>query len=218
MKQGSQYDGIAADVATRQVVTALRRIIRAIDLHSRALVNRYGLTGPQLTLLRELVGEGELAVGELAKAIHLSQATVTGILDRLVQRGLVRRRQGDRDRRRVLVHLTQEGREMLARTPPLLQEHFTAQFAKLADWEQTQILSSLQRVVAMMEATDLDATPILTTGPMDATTARVRAFLGQSCPVPDAAVCEPLQPLPGQGDRTEPDRRTDAGRTQKGAT
>ena len=43
---------------TNEVMSALRRIIRAIDLHSRALVQRFGLTGPQLTVLKELLAEG----------------------------------------------------------------------------------------------------------------------------------------------------------------
>ena len=43
---------------------------------------------------------------------------------------------------------------------------FTAGFEALADWEQHQILSSLQRIVALMEARDVAAGPILATGPL----------------------------------------------------
>ncbi|MDY7011175.1 MAG: MarR family transcriptional regulator [Planctomycetota bacterium] len=161
------------------VVTALRRIIRAIDLRSRFLVTRYGLTGPQLTVLRELSAHGGISVGELTHAIHLSQATVTGILDRLAKRGLIRRQRSDQDKRRVLVWLTEEGERLLADAPPLLQEEFTDEFAKLEDWEQTQVLSALQRVVSMMEAKHIDATPILTTGPITATPEKTKAFLDQ---------------------------------------
>ena len=60
---------------------------------------------------------------------------------------------------------------------PLLQEEFTEQFNKLEDWEKTQILSSLQRVVSMMEAKHIEATPILATGPISATTEETKDFL-----------------------------------------
>ncbi|HSL18147.1 MAG TPA: MarR family transcriptional regulator, partial [Methylomirabilota bacterium] len=62
----------------RQVLAALRRIIRAIDLHSRSLVQRYGLTGPQLVVLKELIDRPPQSVSALAGAVNLSQATVTG--------------------------------------------------------------------------------------------------------------------------------------------
>jgi DNA-binding MarR family transcriptional regulator len=161
------------------VVVALRRIIRAIDLRSRSLVTRYGLTGPQLTVLKELSAHSGVSVGELTRAIHLSQATVTGILDRLEKRELVRRERSAQDKRCVQVWLTEGGQQMLTDAPPLLQEEFAEEFSKLEDWEQSQILSALQRVVSMMEARHIHATPILTTGPVGATSERTRAFLEQ---------------------------------------
>ena len=69
---------------------------------------------------------------------------------------------------------------MLIDAPPLLQEEVTDEFSKLEDWEQSQILSALQRVVSMMEAKHIDATPILTTGPVGATPEETEAFLGQT--------------------------------------
>jgi DNA-binding MarR family transcriptional regulator len=175
---GQRRDVIGEQI-TGMVVTALRRIIRSSDIHSYFLVSNYGLTGPQLTVLRELSRTEGMSVGELTRAIHLSQATVTGILDRLEKRQMVRRQRSDRDKRRVLLELTPRAQEILSLAPPPLQENFTSEFSKLADWEQTQILSSLQRVVGMLEAKHLDATPILETGPIDASMAETKAFLGQ---------------------------------------
>ena len=166
-----------ADHTTTQVMAALRRIIRAIDLHSRNLVQRFGLTGPQLVVLKELVGTPRRSVSELAAAVNLSQATVTGILDRLERKEMIIRVRDSKDRRRVMVSPTAEARQALAGAPPLLQEHFTKQFSALPDWQQTQILSSLQRIVALMEATEVEAGPILTTGPLDATPEETEAFL-----------------------------------------
>jgi len=149
------------------VLVALRRIMRAIDLHSHQLVQQLGVTGPQLVVLHELARGGAVPVSVLAKAVSLSHATVTGITARLERRGLVRRRDDETDRRRVLVEVTSKGAELLATAPLPIQDSFLREFGRLAEWERHLILSSLQRVVAMMEATDLDAAPILATGPID---------------------------------------------------
>jgi len=159
-----------------QVIAALRRVIRAIDLHSRVLVETYGLTGPQVLLLKAL-RDGSLAAGELASRVSLSQATVTDILNRLEQRALIKRVRDTEDRRRVLVEATDSGRLLMGRSPPLLQERFAQRFKELQDWEQTQLLSSLQRIAAMMDAEDIDAAVVLVSGSVRATADAVGAVL-----------------------------------------
>ena len=162
---------------TTEVMAALRRIIRAIDLHSRSLVQRFGLTGPQLVVLKELMATSPRSVSELAQAVNLSQATTTGILDRLEKKAMVQRERSDQDRRKVLISPTAHAERVLENAPPLLQEHFVGAFRRLPDWQQTQILSSLQRIVALMEASEVEAGPILTTGPIDASPEDTEAFL-----------------------------------------
>jgi DNA-binding MarR family transcriptional regulator len=163
-------------------MAAMRRIIRAIDLHSRSLVQRFGLTGPQLVVLKELMERSPQPVSSVAASVNLSQATVTGILDRLERKGMITRERDNHDKRKVMVSPTSAADDAMAGAPPLLQEHFTDAFAKLADWEQTQILSSLQRIVALMEAGDVEAGPILTTGPLDVTPETTEAFLDPTQP------------------------------------
>ena len=61
-----------------QIVAAIRRIMRAVDLHSRRLAEEHGLTGPQLATLQAAASLGESSTGTLARAVHLSGPTVTG--------------------------------------------------------------------------------------------------------------------------------------------
>jgi len=146
------------------VLTAIRRIIRAIELRSRKMFQQYGLTGPQFVVLKELENPREITVGEIAVNVSLSSATVTDILGRLEKRGLVERTRSDRDKRRVLVKATEDGLALLQSAPPLLQEQFVNQFQQLEEWEQHQILASVQRIVGMMDVGELDASAVLTTG------------------------------------------------------
>ena len=152
---------------TDEVLICLRRIIQLIDIHSKYLIRTFGLTGPQLTILKEVAGKRERSAGEISKAIHLGQATVTGILERLENRGLLRRIRSEADRRKVIVSPTSSCFELLEQAPPLLQESFVEEFGNLQDWEQSMILSSLQRLVAMMDAKKIEAVPILDTAPFD---------------------------------------------------
>ena len=147
-----------------RVISALRRIIRAVDLHSHHLVERHGVTGPQLVALQELARLGRVPVGALARRVQVSHPTMTGILDRLHKRGLVQRTRDTVDRRRTTVTVTEQGLTLLRSAPSPLQDRFRAEFAKLEEWEQTHMLGTLQRIAAMMNAEELDAAPVLTTG------------------------------------------------------
>ena len=150
-----------------EVLLTLRRIVRAIDLRSRQLMQTVGLTGPQLSVLRTIDHQGEIAAGKLAAEIHLSQGTLTTILERLERRGLIARRRCKQDKRRVLCTLTTAGQEVLASVPTPLQDDFVASFQRLAEWEQTLMLSSLQRVAEMLNAQQLEVAPNLETTNLD---------------------------------------------------
>ncbi|WP_221792972.1 MarR family winged helix-turn-helix transcriptional regulator [Oceanobacter mangrovi] len=150
-----------------EVLVALRRIIRATDLHSKQLSKTSGLTAPQLLILQTLRHNDDMTVGEVAKKVSLSQATVTTIIDRLEKRHYVLRERGTLDKRKVYLRLTDEAYEVLKSAPRPLQESFIRQFQDLQEWEQTMILSSLERVAQMMDAQHIDASPVLDVGALD---------------------------------------------------
>ena len=133
------------------------------------LIQRHGITGPQLIVLREISVHGPITAGELAQRVALSKGTVSGILDRLENRGLVQRQRDCEDRRHVRVHATEQCEELLKDAPSPLQAQFISEFNALNDWEQHLMLSTLQRIVAMMQADEIDAGAVLTTGPIAAT-------------------------------------------------
>lgn len=148
------------------IVASIRRIIRAIDLQSRRLLERHELTGPQLATLREASKLGEPKIGALARAVHLSQPTVSGILNRLERQGFVARMRSESDRRTVVIQVTETGHRVLADAPSLLQERFRDELSRLDDWERHWMLAALERIASMMDAEGIDAAPILETGPV----------------------------------------------------
>lgn len=151
----------------RELLISLRKIIQAIDIHSRTLNKHFGLTGPQLIVMQEIAACGHISITPLSKRTSLSQATVTDITKRLESKGYIARKKRDDDRRAVSLSLTREGEAVIQSLPPLLQEKFTERFSKVENWEQMMILSAFERVVSLMAAEEIDAYPMLITGPLE---------------------------------------------------
>jgi len=140
---------------SQEVYSTLRQIVRAMDVHSKYLYKYYGLSSPQLSILKELSEVNEIPTGQLAKKISLSQATVTDILDRLEEKGLIIRQRSSFDKRRVYIQISEKGKAIVLKNPSLLKEDFIRQFNEMEDWEQTLILSSMQRIVSMMKTPEI---------------------------------------------------------------
>jgi DNA-binding MarR family transcriptional regulator len=147
-----------------QVLVELRRIIRAAQISAQQLAREAGLTTSQIVVLDLLKSNGRMTPSQIAKAITLTQATITILLDRLQALGLVQRQRGEQDRRTVHVRLTEQGEQRLAHAPQSLQHQFIERFSRLEKWEKTAILASLQRLSHLMNADALDAAPLLEVG------------------------------------------------------
>lgn len=147
-----------------EVLIALRRILRATELHSKRLNKTLGLTFPQLLLLKKLENRTQVTASKIASELSLSRATITSIVDRLEKRELVLRERSKEDRRVIYLSLTPQGEKMLETAPTPLQENFIYNLKNLEEWQQTMILSALQQVASMMDAEDIDASPMLEIG------------------------------------------------------
>ncbi len=161
VRRAKGYDGM---MSSNEILVALRRIMRAIDLRSKALEKQVGLTVPQLLVLQVLNEADRLNVSEIANAVNLSQGTATSIVQRLVAKGLVSKQGSSSDRRMVMVALTARGKSKLAASPELFQEKFTERFEQLDSWEQKMLISAVERIAAIMNAEDVPAAPILQVG------------------------------------------------------
>ncbi|MDT8390666.1 MAG: MarR family winged helix-turn-helix transcriptional regulator [Lentisphaeria bacterium] len=144
-----------------RVLCSLRRIIRAVDIYSRRLNSQVGLTSPQLICLQSVVRGKRLTLSMVTKDVSLSGSTITGIVDRLEAKGLLVRERSRTDRRKVYLKPTPAGVEVVKASPSLLQDTFANALRKLAEDEQINIAESLERIVALMEAEDIEASPNL---------------------------------------------------------
>ncbi|QFT81670.1 putative HTH-type transcriptional regulator YusO [Roseovarius sp. THAF27] len=145
-------------------LVALRRILRATDRFGREVKESAGVTPAQFRVL-QIIGEtGQATATAISSRMRVTQATVTSLVDKLVGEGMVLREKSTRDRRQTNIHLTTKGRETLSRAPDPLQQRFVRKFSVMEDWEQAMLVSSLERVAAMLDADEIDAAPVLDSG------------------------------------------------------
>ena len=136
----------------RSIEKAVRRIVRAHDLQSRALAKRCGLTAAQLVVMKGVAELGEVTSGALSVYADISAATVVTILDNLEERGLIQRYRSGSDRRIVHTRLTDEGRALLAQAPDPLGEMFLDRFANLGAKERQALADAVTRLGELMSA------------------------------------------------------------------
>lgn len=144
-----------------RILGAIRRITRAVDIHSRKLHTEFHVTTPQMICIYELYRNEGMTLSRLSKAVNLGLSTVNGIVDRLELKGLLTRQRSFEDRRKVLLHLTETGRHLTQQAPSLLQDRLADALQNLPELEQITIAMSLERIVSLMEAQHIDASPNL---------------------------------------------------------
>jgi len=98
----------------QKVIAAIRASQTATDAFDHAVADYVGLDRTAYRCLDILDQEGPMTAGRLAQRARLSPGAMTALLDRLEKRGFARRTRDTNDRRRVLVEVTPELREMAA--------------------------------------------------------------------------------------------------------
>jgi len=152
---------------TQAALKAIRRVLRATDRGGRKLAVATGLTPSQLLVLQEIYRSRQTSPSAVAKQLQFGQATVTNIVDRLEESGFVTRSRDEADKRQIVLRVAGPGETILEKAPDSLQARFQGRFEALPAWEQAMILAALERLGELLDATDIDAAPLLDVGVID---------------------------------------------------
>jgi len=133
---------------------ALRRLQQAGEVHAKRLSRFGGLTPMQLMILQIVADEARMTASALSGRVSLTAATLSGMLDRLVELGLLQRQRDDQDRRRQWLLLSEAGRELMQQAPSLLPPEFRQRFAALSEWERHSLTAALLRAAELCGAMD----------------------------------------------------------------
>jgi DNA-binding MarR family transcriptional regulator len=135
--------GATPDV--REALDALRHIVQTLRV-GRAGEHGPGLGSAQLFALQQIGEHPDASVNDIAALTFTHQSSVSVVIQRLVQEGLVAKIPASDDRRRQKLALTAEGRRVLDRAPVAVQEHLIAAIASLAPGERQALARSLQAI------------------------------------------------------------------------
>lgn len=144
-----------------RILSSIRKIVRAIDIYSRKINSEFGLTTPQLLCLYSLREKESMTLSQLAAEVNLGTSTVNGIVDRLQAKTLINRERALDDKRRVCITITDKGREIVEKSPSLIQDKFANALAVLPEDEQKRIAESIESIVELMSVDNVDASPNL---------------------------------------------------------
>jgi MarR family transcriptional regulator, organic hydroperoxide resistance regulator len=143
-KLAEVLDGFG-EAMSRLMVDQLQKHLSELDL-----------TLPQIQVLRILHRQGTVPTGKLAQCLRISAPATTQLTDRLLRKGLIERRSSADDRRAVLVALSDSGQRLIDRFRERRNAVFGAALSQLSEAEQSQVVASLQKVIAVLA--NLEAT------------------------------------------------------------
>ena len=151
------------------ILVKLRKIIRSINLESKKIEKRFGVSIPQLMCLQFLSEQEDYktTASKIKDYLMLNASTVTGILKRLEGRGLIAKLPNTKDRRATFITLTAKGADLLKEPPTTLQEKLTARLQRLTPAQISALDENIDLLVQIMDAEDLDASPIITINELD---------------------------------------------------
>jgi DNA-binding MarR family transcriptional regulator len=134
-----------------RILQSVRRIAQCVEHHSKQLTATHKITSPQLVALMAIAQLGPSTLKSIGRAIHLSASTVVGIVDRLEEKGLVRRERDTRDRRNVYVTVTAAGQAMVDNAPSALPQGFSSALSALPEDDQHTLVVALEQFATLLE-------------------------------------------------------------------
>jgi MarR family transcriptional regulator, 2-MHQ and catechol-resistance regulon repressor len=124
------------------VMQELARAYQAFSAYSEAHVRQFDLTPAQFDVIATLGNTNGMCMGDLGEKTLITKGTLTGVIDRLIQKQLVYRETSSENRRSVIVQLTTEGQEVFARVFPAHITHLKERFDRL-DTSELELLKVL---------------------------------------------------------------------------
>lgn len=119
------------------------RITHKIQRGETALLAEYNLTLPQFDVLAQLHHEQGITQQTLADRLLVSKGNVCGLMERLMEQGLVERRADPADRRAYMLYLTPKGKQLITNILPVHRAMIAEQIGQLTPDKQKQLLNLL---------------------------------------------------------------------------
>ena len=148
---------------TTEILIKIRKIVRSINLESKKIEKKYGVSIPQVLCLQYLRDSENFQAGQgdIRKFLNLNASTTSGIINRMETKGLIARLPKSGDKRVVTIALTSKGDQLMGNIPSLLHEKLAEKLDKLDNKTLKNVQSSLELLVTLLGIDDLEAFPLI---------------------------------------------------------
>jgi len=136
---------------SHELIGLIKRLAALVHQQVDALLKPHDLARTQYVVLRHLRERGGLATSELVAKLQVEPATLSGIVDALEAKGLVRRVERSDDKRRKDVQLTEAGRTLLANIPPPAPVVERTMLYGVNDYDAMRIRDVMEHMVDNLE-------------------------------------------------------------------
>jgi DNA-binding MarR family transcriptional regulator len=139
---------------TQRALDAIRRIVQALRESSRWSERHVGLSAAQIFVLQTLAEVPGISVNDLAARTHTHQSSVSMVVTRLVEAGLVQRARSGRDARSVTLSLSARGRRAADRSPDVPQGRLIQAIEQLSAVRRRQLAAALSDVARALDSVE----------------------------------------------------------------
>ena len=136
---------MAQDPNVTRSMDAVRAMVRALRINTRAIELKIGISLAQLFVLQEVAQRPATSLNDLAERTATHQSSVSVVVRRLVERGLVTRQASSADKRRVQIALTPAGEKLLVGAPETIQVRLMAALETLPAGDRADLASLMSR-------------------------------------------------------------------------
>ena len=126
---------------------AIRKIVRALRIASRATEQLAGLSSAQLFVLSKLADGKPISINEVAARTLTHQSSVSVVVQRLAERGFVERTRSAIDSRKLEVVLTESGRKALKSSPDIVQERLIGALTAMKPARRKSLANLLNELI-----------------------------------------------------------------------
>lgn len=129
-----------------KILIGLHRNVNALDKKTSKIAAEYNLTFSQFMVLEALYSKGDMSVGEVRERILSSVGTIPLIVNNLVKMNYVERMCNEKDRRVCILHLTQEGYDIISKIVPRNEAMIAESMEVLDQEEKEKLLYLLKKI------------------------------------------------------------------------
>lgn len=128
-----------------KILIGLHRAVNYIDRQSSRIFSQYDLTMGQFAVLEALYHKGDMTVGQVQEKILSTSGTIPLIVKNLEKRGYLTRRADPDDKRCCILHITEQGQELIARVYPENEKKIIELMEYWTPEEQEQLVVLLKK-------------------------------------------------------------------------